>query len=276
VIFCPHTTGTFGITKDANPFPNNKELFENLVIPIDNKGYFMGGDDKIKKQVIENAQKYFLQFMQGKINYMICTKAFGMGIDKEHIRSIYHLNFSSSPESYIQEAGRAGRDKGKSICSIFLDRNIYYTVKQDFISKNNPHNFELIADRKRARELFEDYNSFQNRISERYYGDISSLIQVFNNIGLELSKEDIIEFNQDKAIHEYFHSNSFKGIETEVFQLIRFINYNEGINTTQLKLSQEKYNIELDEDVNINLHSLGGLLGWAYINNGNGKSYWTF
>lgn len=276
VIFCPHTTGTFGITKDANPFPNNKELFENLVIPIDNKGYFMGGDDKIKKQVIENAQKYFLQFMQGKINYMICTKAFGMGIDKEHIRSIYHLNFSSSPESYIQEAGRAGRDKGKSICSIFLDRNIYYTVKQDFISKNNPHNFELIADRKRARELFEDYNSFQNRISERYYGDISSLIQVFNNIGLELSKEDIIEFNQDKAIHEYFHSNSFKGIETEVFQLIRFINYNEGINTTQLKLSQEKYNIELDDDVNINLHSLGGLLGWAYINNGNGKAIGRF
>lgn len=272
VIFCPHTTGTFGITQDANPFPNNKELFENLVIPIDNKGYFMGGDDKIKKQVIENAQKYFLQFMQGKINYMICTKAFGMGIDKEHIRSIYHLNFSSSPESYIQEAGRAGRDKGKSICSIFLDRNIYYTVKQDFISKNNPHNFKLIADRKKARELFEDYNSFQNRISERYYGDISSLIQVFNNIGLELSKEDIIEFNQDKAIHEYFHSNSFKGIKTEVFQLIRFINYNEGINTTQLKLSQDKYNIEFDDDINLNLTLIGKYQGNMLINNSQGNA----
>lgn len=276
VIFCPHTTGSFGITQDANPHPKLKELFENLVIPIENKGYFMGGDDKIKKGVIENAQKYFLQFMQGKINYMVCTKAFGMGIDKEHIRSIYHLNFSSSPESYIQEAGRAGRDKGKSICTIFLDRNIYYTVKQDFISKNNPHNFKLIADRKIARELFEDYNSFQNRISERYYGDISSLIQVFNNIGLELSKEDIIEFNQDKAIHEYFHSNSFKGIETEVFQLIRFINYNKGINTTQLKLSQEKYNLEFDDEVKINLHIIGVLHGWAYINNSNGKAIGRF
>lgn len=272
VIFCPHTTGIFGITQDANPFPNNKELFENLVIPIENKGYFMGGDEKIRKEVIENAQKYFLQFMQGKINYMVCTKAFGMGIDKEHIRSIYHLNFSSSPESYIQEAGRAGRDKVKSICSIFLDRNIYYTVNQDFISKNNPHNFKLISDRKKARELHEDYNSFQNRISEKYYGDISSLGKFYKNIGLELSKEDIIEFNQDKAIHEYFHSNSFKGIETELFQLNRFINYNEGVKTTQLKLSQEKYNIEFDDEINLNLTLIGKFQGNMLINNSKGNA----
>jgi ATP-dependent DNA helicase RecQ len=276
VIFCPHTTGTFGITQDANPHPNLKELFENLVIPIENKGYFMGGDDKIRKEVIENAQVYFLKFMQGKINYMVCTKAFGMGIDKEHIRSIYHINFSSSPESYIQEAGRAGRDKVKSICSIFLDRNVYYTVKQDFISKNNPHNFKLISDRKKARECYEDYNSFQNRISEKYYGDISSITQFYKNIGLELSRDDIVEFNQDKAIHEYFHNNSFKGIKTELFQLYRFINYNEGINTTQLNLSQEKYNVEFEEDIKINLHLNGGLLGWAYINNSQGKAIGRF
>ncbi len=272
VIFCPHTTGTFGITQDANPFPKNKELFENLIIPIENKGYFMGGDDKIKKGVIENAQKYFLQFMQGKINYMVCTKAFGMGIDKEHIRSIYHLNFSSSPESYIQEAGRAGRDKVKSICSIFLDRNFYYTISHNYITENNPQNFQLITDRNKARELFEDYNSFQNRISEKYYGDITSLIQNFKNIGVELDKKYILPFNQDLSIHEYFHSNSFKGIETELFQLNRFINYTEGINTTQLKLSQEKYNIEFDDDINLNLTLIGNFQGNMLINNSKGNA----
>ncbi|MBK6339867.1 MAG: hypothetical protein IPF63_09825 [Bacteroidetes bacterium] len=154
VIFCPHTTGTFGITQDANPFPKGKELFDNLVIPNENKGYFMGGDVRTNQVAIENAQKYFLQFMQGKINYMVCTKAFGMGIDKEHIRSIYHLNFSSSPESYIQEAGRAGRDKVKSICTIFLDRNIYYTVAQNFIIKNNnSQTFPYIKDRKKQEKF---------------------------------------------------------------------------------------------------------------------------
>ncbi len=272
VIFCPHTTGTFGITQDANPYPNNKELFENLVIPIENRGYFMGGDDKIEKRVIENAQKYFLQFMQGKINYMVCTKAFGMGIDKEHIRSIYHLNFSSSPESYIQEAGRAGRDKVKSICSIFLDRNSYYTITDNYITENNPQNFQLIADRKKARELFEDYNSFQNRISVKYYGDTTSLKQKFKNIDVELDEKYILPFNQDLSIHEYFHSNSFKGIETELFQLNRFVNYKEGINTTQLKISQEKYNIEFDDDVELYLTLIGDFQGNMLISNSKGNA----
>jgi ATP-dependent DNA helicase RecQ len=270
VIFCPHTTGTFGITQDASPFPRNKEIFENLVVAIENKGYFMGGDDKIKKGVIENAQKYFFQFMQGKINYMVCTKAFGMGIDKEHIRSIYHLNLSSSPESYIQEAGRAGRDKVKSVCSIFLDRNFYYTISHNFITENNPQNFQLISHRKEARELFEDYNSFQNRISEKYYGDIASLTQNFKNIGVELDEKYIQRFNQDLSIHEYFHSNSFKGVKTELYQLNRFINYREGINTTQLKISQEKYNIEFVDDINLNLTLIGNFQGNMLINNSRG------
>jgi ATP-dependent DNA helicase RecQ len=277
IIFCPHTTGTFGITQDANPFPKGKELFDNLVIPNENKGYFMGGDVRTNQVAIENAQKYFLQFMQGKINYMVCTKAFGMGIDKEHIRSIYHLNFSSSPESYIQEAGRAGRDKVKSICTIFLDRNIYYTVAQNFIIKNNnSQTFPYIKDRKKTREIFENYESFTNKISERYYRDIPSLKKVFKNIGFELSNDDIIEFNQDKAIHEYLQSTSFKGIEIEAYQLNRFINHNKGINTSQLKLSQEKYNIEFDDDIKINLHLTGGLNGWAYINNSNGNAIGRF
>ena len=265
VIFCPHTTGTYGITQDANPFPKNKELFENLIVPIEKKGYFMGGDDKIRKEVLENAQKYFLQFLQGKINYMVCTKAFGMGIDKEHIRSICHLNFSSSPESYIQEAGRAGRDKVKSLCTIFLDRNFYYTIKKDFIADNNPQKFKLIVDRKKTREVFEDYNSSQNRISQKYYEDQQSLSQSFANLGIELDNKYIDSFNQDLSIHEYFHSNSFKGIETEIYQLDRFINYNEGINTTQLKLLQEKYNLEYDDDVSFYLTPEGAHIGNLWL-----------
>jgi len=272
VIFCPHTKGTFGITQEANQYPKNKEIFENLVIPNMKKGYYMGGDDKIKKEVLENAQKFFLQFMQGKINYMVCTKAFGMGIDKEHIRSVYHLNFSSSPESYIQEAGRAGRDKVKSICSIFLDRNFYYTISHDFIIDNYRVNFQVISDRKKARELFEDYNSFQNRISEKYYGDPISLSNVFKNIGVELDEKYIVPFNQDLAIHDYFHRISFKGIETELFQLNRFINYEEGLNTTQLKLLQEKYNREFDEEIYFNLTLNGKYSGNLWINNSKGNS----
>ena len=50
------------------------------------------------------------EFMRGEHKVMIATKAFGLGIDKQDIRFVYHFEFPDSLETYAQEAGRAGRD----------------------------------------------------------------------------------------------------------------------------------------------------------------------
>jgi ATP-dependent DNA helicase RecQ len=52
----------------------------------------------------------YADFMADKIPVMVATSAFGMGVDKPNIRWVHHVALPDSPDSYLQEIGRAGRD----------------------------------------------------------------------------------------------------------------------------------------------------------------------
>ncbi|MDR0833186.1 MAG: RecQ family ATP-dependent DNA helicase [Candidatus Symbiothrix sp.] len=95
-------------------------------------------DEKNRKQ---NAWK------DGTCRVIVCTNAFGMGIDKPDVRIVIHYELPSSLEEYFQEAGRAGRDEQKSFAVA-----LYNNRDQAQLKKRLPDEF---PDKEFIKEVYE-------------------------------------------------------------------------------------------------------------------------
>lgn len=113
-------------------------------------GYYHGGLNASQRSQLQQ------QFSSGKLDWLIATNAFGMGINKADIRTIIHYDLPASLENYVQEIGRAGRD-GKPSQAILLyqenDESIQHFFQQNLIQERQKFQAFMASENKNEQML---------------------------------------------------------------------------------------------------------------------------
>jgi ATP-dependent DNA helicase RecQ len=101
-------------------------------------------------EVREDVQR---KFQSGKLEVVVATIAFGMGIDKADVRSVVHVALPASVEAYYQEIGRAGRD-GKPARTVLLYSFVDRRIHENFLERDYPIVSDLVRVSKALTDEF--------------------------------------------------------------------------------------------------------------------------
>ncbi|KAH8902493.1 ATP-dependent DNA helicase [Coniochaeta sp. PMI_546] len=101
---------------------------------------------------VEEKRRIQDDFMTNKVDIVVATIAFGMGIDKPDIRNVIHFDLPSTIEEYSQQVGRAGRDGKPSSCMYYMCPDDFY-LRENFARGDLPSESSL---RSLLRDIFSE------------------------------------------------------------------------------------------------------------------------
>jgi ATP-dependent DNA helicase RecQ len=154
-------------------------------------------------------------FLRDEVDILVCTVAFGMGVDKSDVRYVIHNDMPSSIESYQQETGRAGRD-GLPAEAIMFIGNKDINIRQRMIKKSSGGAASKRTDKNKldtlvglAETVYCRRRAIINYFGKEYIGDCGNCDNCNREaVGLDVRGEvlDVVGYLRDHSGVEDTHS----------------------------------------------------------------------
>ena len=111
------------------------------------------------------------QFVRDDIQIVVATIAFGMGIDKNNVRFVVHMNLPKNMEGYYQETGRAGRDGLTSHALLLHGGSDFMTLSKHCEIDGNPEQSDTLLKKLRRMQDFADSFACRRQTLLQYFGE---------------------------------------------------------------------------------------------------------